>query len=119
MKKITTLILFICISAFGALNLSTKSFAAVPNSYETLVENKEIKKITYSCVFDNKKYAYPTCKFEERCETGSTCFKVNDLDYVSFFVSYNFVNAPFSNSGVIEQDIRCIFELSAGSQSIW
>ena len=90
MKKFTTLILFICISAFGALNLSTKSFAAVPNSYETLVENKEIKKITYSCVFDNKKYAYPTCKFEERCETGSTCFKVNDLDYVSFFVSYNF-----------------------------
>ena len=90
MKKITTLILFICISAFGALNLSTKSFAAVPNSYETLVENKEIKKITYSCVFDNKKYAYPTCKFEERCEKGSTCFKVNDLDYVSFFVSYNF-----------------------------
>lgn len=90
MKKITTVILFICISAFIALNLSTKSFAAAPNSYETLVENKEIKKITYSCVFDNKKYAYPTCKFEERCETGSTCFKVNDLDYVSFFVSYNF-----------------------------
>lgn len=90
MKKITTIILFICISAFGALNLSTKSFAAAPNSYETLVENKEIKKITYSCVFDNKKYAYPTCKFEERCEKGSTCFKVNDLDYVSFFVSFNF-----------------------------
>lgn len=90
MKKITTLILFICISAFCALNLSTKSFAAAPNNYETLVENKEIKKITYSCVFDNKKYAYPTCKFEERCEKGSTCFKVNDLDYVSFFVSFNF-----------------------------
>lgn len=90
MKKITTLILLICISAFGALNLSTKSFAAAPNSYETLLKNKEIKKITYSCVFDNKKYAYPTCKFEERCEKGSTCFKVNDLDYVSFFVSFNF-----------------------------
>ena len=77
--------------------LTTSTLAAaglnavvLPNSYETLVENKEIKKITYSCVFDNKKYAYPTCKFEERCETGSTCFKVNDLDYVSFFVSYNF-----------------------------
>lgn len=90
MKKITILILLICISAFGVLNLSTKSFAAAPNSYETLVKNKEIKKITYSCVFDNKKYAYPTCRFEERCEKGSTCFKVNDLDYVSFFVSFNF-----------------------------
>ena len=91
MKKFTTLILaFICISAFYALNLSTNCFAAAPNSYETLVDNNEVKKITYSCVFDNKKYAYPTCKFEERCEKGSTCFKVSDLDYVSFFVSFNF-----------------------------
>ena len=87
MKKFTTLILaFICISAFYALNLSTNCFAAAPNSYETLVDNNEVKKITYSCVFDNKKYAYPTCKFEERCEKGSTCFKVSDLDYVSFFI---------------------------------
>ncbi|WP_242347513.1 hypothetical protein [Mucispirillum schaedleri] len=91
MKKFTTLILaFICISAIYALNLSTNCFAAAPNSYETLVDNNEVKKITYSCVFDNKKYAYPTCKFEERCEKGSTCFKVSDLDYVSFFVSFNF-----------------------------
>lgn len=106
MKKITTLILFICISAFCVLNLSTKSFAAAPSNYETLVENREIKKITYSCVFDNKKYAYPTCKFEERCEKGSTCFKVNDLDYVSFFVSFNFQSVELLASDYIMNLVR-------------
>ena len=46
MKKFTTLILaFICISAFYALNLSTNCFAAAPNSYETLVDNNEVKKV--------------------------------------------------------------------------
>ena len=91
MKKFTIFILtFITISAFSALNLSTKSMAAVPGNYETLMENTEIKKITYSCLFDNTKYAYPTCKFVENCEKGSTCFKVNDIDYVSFFMSFNF-----------------------------
>ncbi len=102
MKKFTTFILaFICISAFTALNLSTKSYAAAPKSYETLVENTEIKKTVYSCVFDNQKYAYPTCKFEERCEKGSTCFKEKDIDYVSSFVPFNFQSVELLASDYI------------------
>lgn len=91
MKKIILFtIAFTLVSAFSPLNLSIKSYAALPTNYETLLENPEVKKITYSCIFDNQKYAYPTCSFVEKCDGKSTCFKVNDLDYVSFFISYNF-----------------------------
>lgn len=91
MKKIFTLVFtFVCLSAINTFYLSSKSYAALPTNYDKLQENPEVKKIIYSCVFDNKKYAYPTCNFVEKCDGKSTCFKAGDLDYVSFFVSFNF-----------------------------
>ncbi len=91
MKKILFLtISFVILSAFSGLNLSTNCYAALPTNYETLLENPEVKKITYNCIFDNQKYAYPACSFVEKCNGKSTCFKVGDLDYVSFFISFNF-----------------------------
>lgn len=107
MKIVTKILLtFIYISAFVLLNLSSKSFAALPSNYDTLVGNDEVKKITYSCVFDNSKYAYPTCSFVEKCEKGSTCFRVNDLDYVSFFVSFNFQSIDLLASDYIMNLIK-------------
>lgn len=102
MKKIfTSVIIFVCLSALNTFYLSQKSYAALPTNYEKLLENPEVKRITYSCIFDNKKYAYPTCNFVERCDGKSTCFKVGDLDYVSFFVSYNFQSSKLIASDYI------------------
>ena len=102
MKKIfTSVFTFVCLSALNAFYLSPNSYAALPTNYEKLLENPEVKKITYSCVFDNKKYAYPTCNFVERCDGKSTCFKVGDLDYVSFFVSFNFQSSELIASDYI------------------
>ena len=59
MKKIfTTVFTFVCLSALNIFYLSSNSYAALPTNYEKLMENPEVKKITYSCVFDNKKYPY-------------------------------------------------------------
>lgn len=102
MKKIfTSVFIFVCLSAFNIFYLSSNSYAALPTNYEKLMENPEVKKITYSCVFDNKKYAYPTCSFVEKCDGKSTCFKVSDLDYVSFFVSFNFQSSELIASDYI------------------
>ena len=102
MKKIfTTVFTFVCLSALNIFYLSSNSYAALPTNYEKLMENPEVKKITYSCVFDNKKYPYPTCNFVERCDGKSTCFKVGDLDYVSFFVSFNFQSSELIASDYI------------------
>lgn len=102
MKKIfTPVFVLTCLSAFIMFYLSSNSYAALPTNYEKLLENPEVKKITYSCVFDNKKYAYPTCNFIEKCDGKSTCFKVNDLDYVSFFVSFNFQSSELIASDYI------------------
>ena len=102
MKKIFTIVFtFVLLSAINIFYLSSNSYAALPTNYEKLLENPEVKKITYSCIFDNKKYPYPTCNFVERCDGKSTCFKVGDLDYVSFFVSFNFQSSELIASDYI------------------
>lgn len=95
MKKILTALfsLFI-LSACATLNLSGNS-TKIPSSYDTLLKNTETKKITYICQFDSTVYEYPTCFFAEKFEQGSSetsNVKVDDLDYVSFFISFNYQN---------------------------
>lgn len=86
-----SLLLILFLSACAALNLSSNP-KVIPSDYETLTVNKEIKKINYKCSFDASKYEYPNCSFVEKCDNENPCFKVSDLDYVSFYMSFNFQN---------------------------
>lgn len=92
MKKFLIAVFSLLIlSACATLNLSGNS-SKIPASYDTLLKNNEIKKITYKCQFDASAYEYPTCFFVEKCEDGKLCTKLEDLDYASFFISFNYQN---------------------------
>ena len=86
-KYLLSTLLLVTLSSCSLFNLSNND---APTNFETLMSYNENKKITYSCSFNGKMYEYPQCTFVQKCSTGGTCFAETDLDYVSFYTSFNF-----------------------------